>query len=47
MNIFIHFWANEIKNILKLNLNSVEKIRTFQEHLKLKKAIFQERSTWA
>ena len=24
-----YFWANEIKNVLKLNLNIVEKIRTF------------------
>ena len=40
MNIFIYFWANKIKNVLNLNLNSVEKIQTFYEHLKLKIAIF-------
>ena len=40
MNNLIYFLANEIKNVLKLNLNSVEKIRTFLEHLKLKIAIF-------
>ena len=28
ISIFIHHWANKIKNDLKLNLNSVEKMRT-------------------
>ena len=26
---FIYFWSNRIKNVLKLNLNSVRKKRTF------------------
>ena len=30
----------EIKNVLKMNLKSMNKKRTFQEHLKLKTAIF-------
>ena len=28
-NVYKYFWANVIKNILKLNLNIEEKIRTF------------------
>ena len=30
ISIFIHHWANKIKNDLKLNLNSVEKMRTLR-----------------